>query len=238
MATNWQEIEFFSDFFRVVSCSDEGTIEKFRLSLMHYEKRFYPIPEPERIFDHSNNDTLESILSKGEVQTGFFILKPVKKDGNWLPLLALSWIVPDGNFQPYFQIRVALHNSESTEENAREQTPFGFAFRFETSHLSSASLSEEEEQTSDAQHDYFHIQPIKSFGNKGPVMGGFDWVPESFPAFPIPAQTRPDVFLSLALSLYGNRKVREKLLEAKLTTEKKKKIAKRLDNLLKRARHA
>jgi hypothetical protein len=62
-------------------------------------------------------------------------------------------------------------------------------------------------------HDYGHIQlNRKMLGQTLPVEGLPDWVPESYPAFPLRTSDPVEMFLSMATSVHGYRRGMSELL--------------------------
>ena len=68
------------------------------------------------------------------------------------------------------------------------------AFRFESAHAHKS------------RHNYPHVQPSRRLLLKSVQPNGVpEWLPESYPAFPIPAKNPLGIFLSMVVSVHGFR---------------------------------
>jgi hypothetical protein len=130
----------------------------------------------------------------------FVHLEAIDKDGWILPLLSIKW---DFATHPVeFRIRIALFMLNRT---GAEQWTQAIAFRVEAS------------EGIDSRHCYPHAQLIRKWdvgGTRFPIPGP-QWLPESFPAWPLDAAEVSPMGLLIAVfvTLYGKRFI-DKLVAA------------------------
>ena len=82
------------------------------------------------------------------------------------------------------------------ESSGRQDTPHGLAFRFESS------------GRQDTPHGYPHMQFTRRIAESSSVEnfhGVPEWLPDSYPAFPIPAHDPLEMFLCMVTSVHGFR---------------------------------
>ena len=85
---------------------------------------------------------------------------------------------------------------------APEEHRYCLVFRFEPA----------DEQTSS--HGYPHVQLSRSLSRRGVPVGCVpSWLPDSYPAFPLPARDSTDMFLSMAIAVHGFEGGMKQLIE-------------------------
>jgi hypothetical protein len=122
----------------------------------------------------------------------FVHLEAINKDGWMLPILSIRWDLAASPVE--YRIRVALFMLSQT---GAEQGVQAFAFRVETS------------EGANSPHCYPHAQLIRNWeiGSARFQIPGPQWVPESFPAWPLDSsQVSPmGLLVSVLVTLYGRR---------------------------------
>ncbi|MBP8789180.1 MAG: hypothetical protein KBH41_17260 [Azonexus sp.] len=143
------------------------------------------------------NDGILDGLSKGgerEFPRKLFLYFPLcGKGGHWMqPIVRASFDV-NGDL-PVFRLQVGLLvEDKGAEEGKMDGLHPGIGVRFES----------KESQYGVGDHDYAHAQWFCKFDREEPIGGCPDWLPDSYPAIPIPAIYAVDILCCALKSLYG-----------------------------------
>lgn len=133
--------------------------------------------ESEAIFLIRSETTLNSVPHKG------FVIAPDQNNPDALMLLApITQSIE--HQQLSFQLGIML--------NTQGNKSF-FGYRFESPH-------EYAGQVGYVGHDYYHAQPIQSFGSGNKSGHSIPWYPDTYPAFPLSATNGVELVASMLLS--------------------------------------
>ena len=129
---------------------------------------------------------LEQSLARGAVDFGAqWIALPVDRSKTWRPVL---WMKIDLTQATPTNLQIVLVNVKALDA--------ALAFRFETP-------SEAGPKGEPGLHHFHHMQLTRTLRPFGDVHGVPPWIPESFPTFPLDADTPLGLMLSMLLALYG-----------------------------------
>lgn len=124
-------------------------------------------------------------------------LPALQKKSNFVPILSLSCKLNEA--QSIAQFRVML---VALDRNHKTLNSIGFRMETPESRNQNSNTA-----TKEGIHDFFHAQLIQKFDKKKPdgkpEIYCPDWLPESQPSFPLPADCPVTLLLCLIVTLYG-----------------------------------
>jgi len=163
----------------------------------YYYNKWHPVEETE----------LEGWLneSDGKLEIDFserkavLYLPPLEKNAEFVPVLSLKCKI--GEMINSMSLYVLLIRSGKDS-----QKPYGIGFRFESpeSEHFEKSPGEEQPETGEGLHDFYHAQLITGF-DYGPEIEIPDWLPTSQPSFPLLAYDPVTLVFALLMTLYGKK---------------------------------
>src|SRR3989339_442446 len=131
----------------------------------------------------------------GEFPKKLFLYFPLcGKGGHWMQPIVRASFDPNGGL-PVFRLQVGLlvEAEGETKEGETKRLHPGVGVRFDS----------KESQHGAGDHDYAHAQWFCAFDRDMPIGGCPDWLPDSYPAIPIPAEHAVDILCCALKSLYG-----------------------------------
>ena len=132
-----------------------------------------------------------------------FYLPPVEKYDHFVPILSLKCKL---NKTPSTaQFRVMLISLKKNEKNQTTDEFYGVGFRMETPN----SMDQNSNPTdNDGIHNFYHAQLVRKLDstlkNKLQITCP-NWIPDSQPSFPLPADCPVTLLLCLIVTLYGKK---------------------------------
>lgn len=141
------------------------------------------------------------LFDKSELTLDFaqrvLYLPALQKKSNFVPILSLFCKL--NGAQSIAQFRVMLVTLDKNHETLN-----GIGFRMETPESRNQNS---DTAAKDGIHDFFHAQLIQNFSRTAsdgkPEIYCPDWLPESQPSFPLPADCPVTLLLCLIVTLYG-----------------------------------
>ncbi len=170
----------------------------------------------------ARREELTAVLPSPEKLTGNFgyqylyLRPPERSRRGTIALLYAKWEDKDEhNQRPW---RLGLHVGIFIPFSDGNSSPSGGALQqIQTTHGFVGYRFEMPESLGGSDHDYYHAQPIKEFGMEDTLVDWSpEWMPVRFPAFPLLASNPATLAGTLAISLYGARKI-ENLLDLSLS---------------------
>lgn len=128
-------------------------------------------------------------------RTNYLHLPPYRGKGrSWiLPVARAAFESKNGHQVFRLQIGILVEVECENEGGEVEKLHHGIGVRFEG----------KESPLGGGDHDYAHAQWFCAFDQKMPIEGCPDWLPDSYPAIPIPAVHAVDILCCALKSLYG-----------------------------------
>lgn len=144
-------------------------------------------PENELAFDLSSTNT-------------YIYLQPERRTPDVLPILTFKYDYSSPTNLAELRLRLAFFKIVPTSTEAQHIKATGFRF-------------EAIEGEGEGSHNYFHAQPITSFDRHGSRIPCEDWHPDTYPAFPLEADSYVGLVMALICSVYNQNIVRQMATE-------------------------
>ncbi len=177
----------------------KGALETYKFVSQKPLQSVRPItPEDIKDFFSSSETANVNFFEKNKV----LYLPPLKKDAEFVPIFSLSCNLRKEQSIARFRVMlVSLDKDDETKLN-------GIGFRMETPEGMNENSTANEDANGNI-HNFHHAQLIQQFSPKQfpdrLQTENPSWLPESQPAFPLPADCPVTLFLCLIRTLYGGK---------------------------------